>query len=88
VLFAASFAHATPDAAEWAKIVEAAKKEGKVVVYSGYVSPNTHKAIGDAFEKNTASRSNISWRAAANCANASASSKRPTAFSPTFRIMH
>jgi iron(III) transport system substrate-binding protein len=51
VLFAASFAHATPDAAEWAKIVEAAKKEGKVVVYSGYVSPNTHKAIGDAFEK-------------------------------------
>jgi iron(III) transport system substrate-binding protein len=51
VFFAANFAHATPDAAEWAKIVEAAKKEGKVVVYSGYVSPNTHKAIGDAFEK-------------------------------------
>ncbi|MDB5552671.1 MAG: hypothetical protein JWL86_2655, partial [Rhizobium sp.] len=43
VLFAANFAHATPDAAEWAKIIEAAKKEGKVVVYSGYVSPNTHK---------------------------------------------
>lgn len=40
-----------PSDAEWAKVIAAAKKEGSVVVYSGYVSPNTHKAIGDAFEK-------------------------------------
>ncbi|MDB5569283.1 MAG: Iron(III) transport system substrate-binding protein [Hyphomicrobiales bacterium] len=36
---------------DWDQVVAAAKKEGKVVVYSAYVSPNTHKAIGDAFEK-------------------------------------
>jgi iron(III) transport system substrate-binding protein len=37
--------------AEWAKVIEGAKKEGKVVVYSGYVSPDTHNAINAAFRK-------------------------------------
>lgn len=37
--------------AEWDKVIEAAKKEGKVVVYSGYVSPDTHNAINAEFKK-------------------------------------
>ncbi len=48
---ALTFAGAAAAQEDWAQIVAAAKKEGKVVVYSAYVSPNTHKAIGDAFEK-------------------------------------
>ena len=36
---------------EWDKVIEAAKKEGKVVVYSGYVSPDTHNAINAEFRK-------------------------------------
>lgn len=38
-------------ATEWDKVVEAAKKEGRVVVYSGYVSPDTHNAINASFRK-------------------------------------
>ncbi len=37
--------------AEWDSIVAAAKKEGKVVAYSGYVSPDTHDAIARAFDR-------------------------------------
>ncbi len=37
--------------AEWDKVIEAAKKEGKVVVYSGYISPETHNAINAEFRK-------------------------------------
>jgi len=40
-------AHAAPNAA----LVEAAKREGKVVVYSAYISPVTHGRIATAFEK-------------------------------------
>jgi iron(III) transport system substrate-binding protein len=43
-------AHAQSQA-EWDKVIEAAKKEGKVVVYSGYVSPDTHNAINAEFKK-------------------------------------
>ena len=39
-------------AAEWDQVIAAAKKEGKVVVYSGYVSPDTHEAIAKAFDRN------------------------------------
>lgn len=38
-------------AADWAAVVAAARKEGKVVVYSGYVSPDTHEAIAKAFDR-------------------------------------
>jgi len=37
-------------AEEWNKVIDAAKKEGRVVVYSAYVSPDTHQAINKAFE--------------------------------------
>lgn len=37
--------------AEWQKVVEAAKKEGKVVFYTGAVASPFHKEIGAAFEK-------------------------------------
>jgi iron(III) transport system substrate-binding protein len=43
----ASRAHAAPSAA----LVEAAKREGRVVVYSAYISPVTHGRIATAFEK-------------------------------------
>ena len=36
--------------AEWKKVTEAAMKEGKAVVYSGYLSPETHNAINAAFK--------------------------------------
>lgn len=36
---------------EWNRVIEGAKKEGKVVVYSGYVSPDTHNAINAEFRK-------------------------------------
>jgi iron(III) transport system substrate-binding protein len=36
---------------DWDKIVEAAKREGTVIVYSAYLSPSTHKPIADAFER-------------------------------------
>jgi iron(III) transport system substrate-binding protein len=39
----------TPDA--WAKVVDAAKREGRVVVFSAYVGAPTNRAIGQAFEK-------------------------------------
>src|SRR5882757_6237550 len=38
----------TPD---WTKVVEAAKREGRVVVFSAYVGAPTNKAIAQAFEK-------------------------------------
>ena len=33
------------------ELIAAARREGKVVVYSGYLSPQTHDPIGKAFEK-------------------------------------
>lgn len=36
---------------DWNKVIDAAKKEGKAVVYSGYLSPETHNAINAAFKK-------------------------------------
>jgi len=38
-------------AADWDAVMGAAKREGQVVVYSSYVSPSTHQAIGQAFER-------------------------------------
>jgi iron(III) transport system substrate-binding protein len=38
-------------AADWDAVIAAAKREGQVVVYSTYVSPTTHQAIGQAFEQ-------------------------------------
>lgn len=35
----------------WDAVVAAARTEGKVVVYSGYISPDTHDAIAKAFDK-------------------------------------
>jgi iron(III) transport system substrate-binding protein len=32
-------------------LIAAAKKEGRVIVYSGYLSPQTHEPIGKAFEQ-------------------------------------
>jgi iron(III) transport system substrate-binding protein len=37
--------------ADWDKTIAEAKKEGKVTVYSGYISPLTHNAIAEAFKK-------------------------------------
>jgi iron(III) transport system substrate-binding protein len=37
--------------AEWQKVVQAAKKEGKVVLYTGALGSSSHKEIGLAFEK-------------------------------------
>lgn len=37
--------------AEWQKLIEAAKKEGKVVLYTGAAGSPFHKEIGLAFEK-------------------------------------
>ena len=37
--------------ADWDKVIAAAKREGSVVVYSAYVSPDTHDAIAKAFDK-------------------------------------
>lgn len=45
-----SFAAAAPPEQNWDQLVAAAKKEGRVVVYSGYITP-THKEIAAAFEK-------------------------------------
>jgi len=36
---------------DWNQVVAAAKKEGKVVVYSSYLSPTTNNPIAAAFEK-------------------------------------
>jgi iron(III) transport system substrate-binding protein len=36
---------------EWDKVIAAAKREGKVVAYSAYVSPKTHEPINKAFEQ-------------------------------------
>jgi iron(III) transport system substrate-binding protein len=36
---------------DWDAVIAAAKREGQVVVYSTYMSPKTHQAVGDAFEK-------------------------------------
>ena len=51
---AAALALALPAAAqtdaEWAKVVEAGKKEGKVVVYSAAVGSPFYKEIGKTFE--------------------------------------
>jgi hypothetical protein len=47
---AATAASAQP-AADWDAVIAAAKREGQVVVYSTYMSPKTHQAVGDAFEK-------------------------------------
>ena len=38
-------------ASDWDAVIAAAKREGQVVVYSTYVSPTTHQAIGQAFEQ-------------------------------------
>jgi iron(III) transport system substrate-binding protein len=48
--FVAPEAFAQP-AVNWDAVVAAAKREGQVVVYSTYVSPTTHQAIGQAFER-------------------------------------
>ncbi len=37
--------------ADWEQVIAAAKKEGRVIVYSGYVSPDTHDAIAKAFDR-------------------------------------
>jgi iron(III) transport system substrate-binding protein len=36
---------------DWNKVVEAAKREGTVIVYSAYLSPITHKPIAEAFDR-------------------------------------
>jgi iron(III) transport system substrate-binding protein len=36
---------------DWDAVIAAARREGQVVVYSTYVSPTTHQAIGQAFEQ-------------------------------------
>ena len=47
----ASVAHAqTPSDADWKKVVDAAKKEGKVVVYNGAVGTPTLPKVAAAFE--------------------------------------
>jgi iron(III) transport system substrate-binding protein len=38
------------DAAEWAKVVEAAKKEGKLVIYTASIGSPFHKTVITAFE--------------------------------------
>jgi iron(III) transport system substrate-binding protein len=38
-------------AKEWDDVVAAAKREGEVVVYTAYLSPNTNEPIAKAFEK-------------------------------------
>lgn len=50
LLAAVSVATAAPPEQNWSQLVAAAKKEGRVVVYSGYITP-THKEIAAAFEK-------------------------------------
>jgi ABC-type Fe3+ transport system substrate-binding protein len=46
----ASTAMAAPNAAEWANVTAAAKKEGKVVVYGSFFGSAPYKAISKAFE--------------------------------------
>src|SRR3982074_2584131 len=43
-----AFAQPVPN---WDAVIAAAKREGQVVIYSSYVSPMTHQAIGRAFEQ-------------------------------------
>jgi iron(III) transport system substrate-binding protein len=43
-------AAALPSAAEWAGVVAAAKKEGKVVVYGSFFGSSTYKAVIKSFE--------------------------------------
>ncbi len=38
-------------AKEWEDVIAAAKREGQVVVYTAYLSKNTHDPIAKAFEK-------------------------------------
>ena len=49
--FAAADAAQAQAPTEWDDVIAAAKREGQVVVYSTYLSPTTHQAINDAFEK-------------------------------------
>src|SRR3954471_3998334 len=51
VLMALPCAAAAQTPGEWAKVVDAGKKEGRVVVFSAYVGAPTNKAIATAFEK-------------------------------------
>ena len=36
---------------EWDDVIAAAKREGEVIVYTAYLSPNTNEPIAKAFEK-------------------------------------
>jgi iron(III) transport system substrate-binding protein len=45
---ATASAQTVPD---WDAVIAAAKREGQVVVYSTYMSPKTHQAVGEAFER-------------------------------------
>ena len=45
---ATASAQTVPD---WDAVIAAAKREGQVIVYSTYMSPKTHQAVGEAFER-------------------------------------
>ena len=65
-----SGASSAQTAKEWEDVIAAAKREGQIVVYTAYISKNTHDPIAKAFEKNTGSRSAISLHAEAKSASA------------------
>src|SRR6188472_3655198 len=46
-----SGASSAQTAKEWEDVIAAAKREGQIVVYTAYISKNTHDPIAKAFEK-------------------------------------
>ena len=58
----------------WDDVIAAARREGEVVVYSGYISPLTHTAIASAFQKRYSVKVSYYTRAARSCARRPASS--------------
>ena len=73
-----------PGDAEWKKVIEAAKKEGKVVVYNGAVgTPALPEGRAPPSRPSTGSASSCWRRAPASCASASAPSRRRARCSAT-----
>ena len=62
------------------KVVEAAKKEGKLVIYTASIGSPFHKTVIKAFEAEVRHHRRACWRRApARCASGCASSSRPAA---------
>jgi len=78
-LLAASTALVGPARAQddWAKVADAAKKEGKLVIYTASIGSPSLKAVTKAFEQKYGISVELLEARASEVANGSASSSRP-----------